>query len=176
MFKVKAIKPKALNVRQFAGTLNLALYNAGKQIKKDFEGTVKTWDHKPEFEVTPTNLRTATQWIRKAEVEVTTDDEIYGFVDRGTKPHVIMAGIYTGKSKKKSLAFPSVWAPKSKPGNLRARRGFKGKVDTFVPSVHHPGTEARGSTKMIAKNRKGWFKDYMQQHLNSAARKSGHSI
>ena len=65
-----------------------------------------------------------------------TDDTIYGYVNDGTRPHVIVA------KNAKRLAFgPST--PKTSVGSLSAGSGSRGGVTTFKRSVQHPGTAAR---------------------------------
>ena len=152
--------------------MRLALLNAmdkfGMVVKKDFEETTKTWKHKPKFEVQK-SLRQAAGPI----LFVFTQDEIYGYVDKGTRPHDIWAGYYTGKSEHKTLAFPSMSTPKTKPGSLKSGPGSKGEVDTFTPYVRHPGGKARGFTKLIAKQDMPKFKRAMETAMKKARAASG---
>jgi hypothetical protein len=167
---VKQIKPKALNAQAMQNALMAALKEVGKVIKKDFEDTTKYWKHKPKFEILA-DLSGPGPFVY-----VATDDEIYRYVNEGTKPHEIWAGAYTGKSNKRALAFPSVFTPKTKPGSLTSGRGRRGRVDTFVPMVHHPGTEAREFDKLIEEKRAKWYKRQMEDAMRKARRVSGHAI
>ena len=103
MIVAKAIKPARFNNLAFAYAIAAAAEKASKEIQKDFGATTATWKHKPKF------VREVDAGSRgrgkPVQVLVGTDDEIYRYVDEGTKPHPIFAGIYTGKSNKKALAF-----------------------------------------------------------------------
>jgi len=138
-------------------------------ILKDFQETTKTWAKKPKFDMLydlkggPTVL-------------IGTDDEIYRYVDEGTKPHPIFAGIYTGKSDKMVLAFPSIFKPKTTPNVIGSGPGFKGGDTVLRPYVNHPGTKPRNFSDNI---RKKWEKPYkrrMERAMKDAARKSGHGL
>jgi hypothetical protein len=166
---VKAIKPSKLR----DGKLRLELLNAMRKaatvVKSDFEKTVETWEKKPKFEVV-ISLRPEAPAIL-----VDTEDEIYRYVNDGTRPHAIFAGIFTGKSRKRVLSFPSQFRPKTKVRQLRSFRGFKGGPNVQRPFVQHPGTEARNFDEVIKKKRSAWFKRQMEKAMRKAARKSGHA-
>ena len=90
----KIIKPQRLKVDAMRLALLNPMRKVGTGIKADFEKTVSTWKNKPKFDM-QISLSPVPQ------TEVSTVDEIYGYVDKGTKPHLIWAGFYTGKSKHK---------------------------------------------------------------------------
>lgn len=165
---VKAIRPSKLKEKGLRLELLNAMRKAGTTIKKDFEKTTETWEKKPEFELVIS--------LRKPgpAILVDTDNEIYRYVNDGTKPHPIFAGIFTGKSKKRVLSFPSQFTPKTKVRQLRSFRGFKGGPNVQRPFVQHPGTEARRFDEVIRKKRTPWFKRRMERAMRRAARKSGH--
>lgn len=168
---LQSIQPKAmLQVAPIRLAMLNALRKAGTQVKKDFAQTTTTWKHKVTFE----SLISAAQ--NKLTLVVDTNDKIWGYVDQGTKPHDIWAGFYTGKSKKKTLAFASVWSPKTKPGSLSSGQGTRGATNTFRPYVRHPGTKARGFSSMITKRRTLWFQVTMLKALQEAAKKSGYAM
>ena len=95
-----------------------------KEIKKDFEGTTKTWKTKVVFEelyeIGPNDVT----------IFVGTDNEIYGFVDKGKRPHRIEPkGNYP-------LAFRSGYTgPKTKPGSLRSVNRGKATAPIFLQRV-----------------------------------------
>lgn len=165
---LKTIKPKRLNEQAMKDALYNAIRRVRTKVLKDYEGTVATWEHKPKF-IAETSLA-----IAGPRLEVYTTDEIYRYVDEGTKPHEIWAGAYTGKSDKKSLAFASAFSPKTKPNNLKSGAGSKGTVDTFTPFVNHPGTAARNFSEMIAKKNAKLFRTEMEKGMKDAAKASGH--
>lgn len=167
----KEIKPQKLKEKALRLELLNAIRKAGTQIKKDFEATTRTWEHKPKFEIL-ISLRHPPG----PTILVATDDKIYRFVNEGTRPHPIFAGIYTSKSRKKVLAFPSVSVPKTKPGSLSSGPGRKSGGTILRPYVQHPGTEARKFDQAVKKKRKTWFKRQMEKAMRTAAKKSGHGI
>lgn len=165
----KLIKPQTLKVDIFRLYFLNALRQAGRDIMKDFEKTTATWKNKPTFEI-QISLSGGLQ------VEVYTEDEIYRYVDKGTEPHDIWPGFYTGKSDKKVLAFSSTFSPKTIPGVIGSGPGSRGKVDTFRPYVEHPGTKARNFSEEIQKKWQTIFKTRMEQALRQARQASGHAI
>ena len=166
---IKQLKPATLKVDVFRLAFLNALRQAGRDIIEDFEKTTATWKNKPVFEM-QISLSGGLQ------VEVYTESEIYKFVDKGTKPHDIWPGFYTGKSDKKVLAFSSKSTPKTIPGVIDSGPGSRGKVDTFRPYVKHPGTKARQFSTMLARKwRKKLPKD-AQKAMDKATQVSGHSM
>jgi hypothetical protein len=171
MILMKTIKPARLKESAFRLEFLNAMRKAGTVIKQqDFEKTTATWKHKPKFESVVSLTGPGPVLL------VGTDDEIYGYVSRGTKEHAIWAGIYTGKSSKKVLAFPSRSTPKTRPGVIGSGAGSRGKVDTFRPYVMHPGTKPRKFEEAIRKKREKWFKRQMEMAMKRAAAKSGHGL
>ena len=168
-FFVKGIKPKRFKSEAFLREMQAMMDRFGKDVKKDFEKTTATWKKKPKFEtVTDTSAG-------EIAVLVATDDEIYKFTDEGTKPHPIFAGIYTGKSNKKTLAFSSTSRPKTTPNVIGSNPGVVGKRDTFVPFVQHPGTKARNFTKIIEAKWRRPFKRRAEAAMRKANKSAGHS-
>lgn len=170
MIVAKAIKPARLRDKAMRLALLNAMRKAGTQIKKDFQGTTKTWKRKPKFEVIVSLTGPGPVLL------VGTDDEIYGYVNFGTKPHPIFAGIYTGKSSKKVLAFPSMHTPKTTVGSLTSSAGSSGGPTVFTPFVMHPGTKARDFEGQIKKKREPWFKRQMERAMIDVAKASGHAM
>jgi hypothetical protein len=103
-------------------------------------------------------------------VLVGTDDEIYGYVNEGTKPHTIWA------KNARTLAFPSAYTPKTRPGHMTAGSGGASGPTVFAAEVHHPGTEARNFDKAIQKEWKPKFKRLMEQAMKTGATASGHGM
>jgi len=167
----KEVKPSKLKQGVFRLEWLNALRKAGIVIKnEDFGAITATWRHKPIIEVV-VSLSGAGPTLL-----VDSSDKIMNMLNSGTKRHPIFAGIYTGKSSKKVLAFASSSSPKTTPGVIGSTAGSRGKVDTFRPYVDHPGTEAREWDKAIAKKRKKWFNRQMEAAMRKAAQKSGHSL
>ena len=169
---VKEVKPQRFKEEAFQRVIRNALIRYSRIVLKDFERTVATWDHKPKF-IVKTH---ATARTPSPSLEVYTTDEIYGYVDGGTKAHDIWAGAYTGKSDKKTLAFPSMFSPKTKPNVIGSSAGSKGGETVMRPFVEHPGTKARNFSKIIEKQNEKPFQVAMQKAMAEAAKESGHAI
>lgn len=119
----------------------------GAEIVKDFESTVATWKHKPIFE-----LKTSTaQNTPSLEISVLTDDPIFGWVDEGTKPHIIVP------VKAKRLFFSVGGSPKTQPNLIGSSSGSPGNAPVVALVVHHPGTKARNFTVKIENKWRGEF-------------------
>lgn len=167
---VYAIEPKRLKPDAIRLALLTELGAIGGDIKKDFQKTTATWKKKPKFVLI--------KGLKKGLVEllVYTDDPIYYYVDKGTKPHLIWAGIYTGKSEATTLKFPGTFSAKTIPGVIGSLEGFSGGNPVYTPYVEHPGTKPRGFEKAITEL---WDKTYalrMDNAMERAAKESGHGI
>lgn len=145
--------------------LNKAADDSANDILLDFELTTATWNHQPKFEklvqVGPDEIA----------VLVGTDDEIYGYVDKGTKPHIIAP-----KKPGGVLAFPSGYTAKTRPNVASSSNGGSGGDTVFAAYVLHPGTEARNFDKVIQKDWEKKFKRRMEQAMSEAASASGHEV
>lgn len=108
-------------------------------IKADFEATTATWKHKPEFVIKFQPWPTA----GAISAVVYTDDEIYGYVDRGTKPHPIAAKYAP------YLRFQVGYHAKTTPNTIGSHGGGKFGPWRMPKEVQHPGTEARNFSQII---------------------------
>lgn len=175
VYLVKVIKPKRFKKTEFNRALRNAARRCGETIiREDYQTIVKTWstESKPEFKL-HTHVSGRTE---SPSIEIEAIGDIWRYVNEGTKPHPIFAGIYTGKSDKKALAFPSAFSPKTKVGVIGSSAGSSGGNTVTVPYVQHPGTKARNFDAAIAKKRSTWFKRQMEQAMSEAAEASGHRI
>ena len=161
---VKEIKPARFKEKAFRDAIRKAAKQAGKDIKKDFKKTTKTWKHKPRFE-------TVVAMDPNVEVLVGTDDEIYGYVSGGTKPHLIFP-----KKPGGMLAFPSSYKAKTRPRVIGSTAGGPSGPTVVRPYVEHPGIKPREFDKVIQKKWESPFKRRMERAMRDAARASGHSI
>jgi hypothetical protein len=144
------------------------MQEAADGFEEDFQATTATWKHWVKFEKTVDlgdPLRAA----------VYTDDEIYRYVNDGTEPHPIFAGIYTGKSNKRALAFPGTFSAKTAPRVIGSGAGASGGKTSVVPYVNHPGTEAREFDAVIQEKWTPRFKNTMEKALRDGARATGYS-
>lgn len=151
----KEIKPKRLKDEALRKELLKGIEKTGKDIKSDYEKTTKTWQHKPTF-IIESSLDP-----KGPEVLVGTDDEIYGYVDRGT-------------SVRRAL-MTNDFSPKTKKGVIGSSSG-RGGVVYVDKRLSLPGIEARDFSKTIEKKHQPRFKRAMESALSAGAKKSGHSL
>lgn len=135
----KAIKPQRLKDKSFRMTIYNKARAVGNAMKRDFEATTATWKHKPVFTV---DVSTKGQG---PAVLVGTSDQIYGYVNDGTKPHVIRP------KRGRVLRFASGYTAKTSPGVIGSGAGGASGGAIFSRQVNHPGTKARNFDEIIAK-------------------------
>ena len=137
MAKSKVILPKALVIDVVAQrrAITNALTATAKGIKADFGVTTQTWSNKPTFTINSPS---------PFERETSTDHAVYSMLNEGTKAHEIRP------RRSKVLRFPSVFRPKTIPGQIVSLHGARGGDAVFSRGVHHPGTEARKWDEVIA--------------------------
>lgn len=137
MIGIKAIKLDSdpLNLGAIRTAVRDGMWDAGKDGQELMERGVRTWSNKP----TITISRTADG------VAFGTDDPIYGYVNDGTKAHTI------APKRGRFLAFGAGGRAKTQPGVVGSGGGARGDTRVFARVVRHPGTKARGFTKVIAR-------------------------
>jgi hypothetical protein len=111
-------------------------------ISSDFDKTVKTWTKVPDFAVETAHVE-GNDLIGR----VTTDNEIYGYVNFGTEPHDIFP------VNAKALKFASGYRAKTTPNVIGSKAGGASGSPVYAMGVHHPGTDARNFDKEIARRR-----------------------
>jgi hypothetical protein len=151
MITLKPITPKtmAAKFKSAPDAVAKGMRGAAEGVKKDFESSTATWQHKPIFTIEP----------HGSDFVVGTTDEIYGYVDAGTRPHVIVA------RRARVLRFAPGGSPKTTPGRVTASGGSKGSGAVFVKRVNHPGTKARLFTKQIAERWRRGTAPFIRQAL-----------
>jgi hypothetical protein len=83
---------------------------------------------------------------------VGTDNQIYDYVTRGTRPHLIKPKkgkfLVFGEGKYKSVTRPGVLGARNVGTRLVPKGGVARPI--FARSVKHPGTKARGFEELVA--------------------------
>lgn len=138
MFKLMPIKPKgrSSDFSRLPGAVKRGMRDAAEAVKKDFDLTTQGWNHDVEFTI---------EEAGDYDLTVSTDDEIWGWVDEGTDPHIIMP------KKAKRLRFATGGTPKTRVGSIISGAGARGSTVVFRGAVRHPGTKARDFSGQIAK-------------------------
>lgn len=162
---LKPILPKKFNDKALFAELVKGMEPVEAGILKDYQAGVKDWDTKVEF-----TSKTTVNPHGAISVEVDTDNEIYGFVHEGTKPHSI-----TAKGNKR-LRFQGTYTAKTVPGVIQSRSG--GSSGDFVSrkQVQHPGFKGRFFSKPIKKKWGPFMKRQMDRAMVKAAKASGHTL
>lgn len=155
-FQLKVIRPKHPNFLDpdvYERAIREGLKESADLVKKDLDATVDTWKHKPTFTIKLTGYT----------ITVSTDSEIYGYVDKGTKPHII-----TAKSKAR-LRFQQGYSPKTSPGVIGSSEGGPSGDVLFRRVVKHPGTKARKFGKTIKERIAKVMPQRMREKIKKAA-------
>jgi hypothetical protein len=92
------------------------------------------------------------------------------WIDKGTKPHVILPVNAT------VLAFPSSYSAGSTPGSIKTKAATSGGDTVFARGVNHPGTEARGWTEILQKDLQEVVDWFMPDVMEEVANISGHAV
>lgn len=153
---IKAIIAKdPLHIAKQVQAIENALEGTAKAIKVDYLVTAQTWQHKPRFDITNPGNYTR---------EIATSDEIYGYVDLGTRPHIIRP------RNASQLRFQSGYKAKTSPNVIASRPGGKFGPTVYTREVKHPGTQARGFSKAIAKK---WNREWPRNLQRAIAAANG---
>lgn len=121
---------------QFREAIAKEMERESRAVVREYTITTRTWKRKVRFEV---NI------FPDGEMVIGTDNPIFGYVDEGTRPHIIRPRLA------KALRFNTVFRAKTVPNQITARPGMSAPPVAIRMEVHHPGTEARNFTKLIAK-------------------------
>lgn len=160
VLKFKQIKPSTLNIDGMIDALVAEAERVADEIETDFAFTTSTWDHQPKFE----KEIDTTDGIA---VLVGTDDEIYGYVNDGTRPHTIEP------VNKSVLRFQAGYTPKTSPGSMTSKRGGSFGDFVYAKSVRHPGIRPRNFDKRISKEWESKYKSRMEGAMRDARHASG---
>ena len=143
--KVTAIKlsKNPFNAVKQKMAIQNSLRAAAEGARADFMVTTKTWSHQPQFEVKVTATYS----------EVSTGDETYSFVTKGTRAHLIYP------RRRKRLVFRGgKYSAKTSPGVIGSRSGSSGSGKiVFSKAVRHPGSKARNFDSVIKQK---WEKQF----------------
>lgn len=156
MIKLVPILPKRRNQfdpKRQRQAIDAGLKDAADGALADFESTTATWDTKPTFTTKP----------QKDGIKVGTDDDIWNMLNAGTKPHDIVAS-------KIALRFPGASTAKTRPGFIGSQAGGARGAPIFRKRIRHPGTKARGWSKLIAKKWQSRIGLLVQKRISEAMR------
>lgn len=132
------------------GLFDKAFEQASRAMEKDVKGAfidaTSGWKNQPVWRgyvrLTANNIY----------ISVGTTNEIFKFVDEGTKAHII------------------------RPVRAKMLHWVDGGQDFFAKEVHHPGTKPQNISKEIQQIWLGLMPEYFDKYLLEALQKSGHKI
>jgi hypothetical protein len=147
---------KSFNSARYKAEIDAVKKRVTDGVLDDFQRTTATWQHKFRFGVT----RRGNDWY------VSTKDEIYGYVDQGTRPHVIRA-----RSGKRLAFRQGGFRSKTQVDVIGSGSGRAADGNLVRPeSVNHPGTKPRNFSKRIKEKwQKIWITE-MQAAIRRAAK------
>lgn len=154
MIKLVAIKPsaKAINFTRFADAAKLGMKDAANDAVKDIEATTATWKHDVDIVVKE----------RSDGYSITVKDDVWNMLDKGTRAHRIIV------RKAKRLRFGRGFAAKTRPGFIGSTAGTKATGAVFKREVNHPGTKARGWSRLIGAKYRSQLQRYISKRIREA--------
>lgn len=149
------IKKDVINIKQLLGVIAGVNLETAKSVRTDLQKTTRTWKTKVLFtiEIGKDGTGSAT---------VYTNNEIYAYVNYGTKPHIIRP------RNGRFLTFYTPFKAKTRVRFLGSGNGSKGNNFVLTKEVHHPGTEAREWDIVIAEKWTQPHADKMQRRITNA--------
>lgn len=129
-----------------------ALEETSQAIKVDYNVTTATWKRRPTFTI---------KKVQTYIYDIYTDNEIYGYVSEGTKPHRIVP------VNAASLAFPANYAAKTTPRVIASRPGGSSGPTVFSKGVMHPGFPGRDFPEVINDKWEREWPAQLQRAINS---------
>lgn len=158
--KLAAITPKNVpQAKEYLRAIEQAYRKTTNLTQRDLQSTVKTWDHDVDFVVVED--RSGGDY----ELTAGTDDKIYGYVNDGTKPHVITP------KKSRFLSFRGGYSAKTRVGVIGSRAGGASGAKVVARSVKHPGFPGRNFIAVIRKRRQKTLEQETSQNIAKVARK-----
>jgi hypothetical protein len=153
--KLIPIQPKGFeaHMKALPGAVKVGMRKAAEAVKKDFELTVKGWEHPAAFTIGEQG---------DGSFVVGTDDQRWKWIDEGTPPHVI------APKRGKVLVFGVGGRPKTTPGRLTSGGGAKGNIVVIRPHVNHPGTKPRNFTELIMKRWRRGVQPFVRAAIEEA--------
>lgn len=154
MIQLKAIKPsaKAIQFTRFADAAKRGMQDAAEDAKQDIEATTSTWQHDVAITVKE----------RSDGYSISVEDAVWNMLDKGTRAHRIVA------RKAKRLRFAGGYRAKTRPGFIGSSSGGASGGAIFRQSVMHPGTVARGWSKLIGAKYRSRLQSYISKRIKEA--------
>jgi hypothetical protein len=157
--QLNPILPKHIpSSKDYLKVMQASALKAIKAAKRDYESTTHTWNHKPKFVIV--EQETAVDYLAATG----TNDKIYGYVDDGTRAHVIRP------KRSKYLRFLSGYRAKTRVGIIGSQEGGAFGDPRFATEVNHPGFPGRKFTQTIRSRRQKTLEQDISHEIAKTAR------
>lgn len=160
MAKLKAITPpKQTWSKTMTAEIAKATTDTLNTMKHDFERTVRGWNTRVIF-TTQKSLKVSGDSLRGS---VGTDNKIYGYVNNGTRAHIIRP------KRAKALRFRTGYRPKTQFRTLISKSGGGAYGPyAYAQVVRHPGTAPREFDVTIADMRQPDYEQAVRKAIMKA--------
>lgn len=150
--------------------MEAAVREHGNTLKAEFQGIVSDWEHQPDF-VVETKVTASAIAVEVRPRKRRKASDIFGWVDKGTKPHVIRP---KRSNKRGRLAFRLGYSALTRP-IARAHVGTGQANGPFVmpAEVHHPGTTPRRFSETVQQRTYPAFRKLIESTFRRMARQKG---
>ena len=149
---MKVIIPRNLfNTAKLERAIENALTGSAKAAKVDFDVTTQTWDRRPDFTIDS----------EPGKRTISTDNEIYGYVNDGTESHPIVA------KNAPTLVFGVPFGAKTQVRVIGSGAGSRGTIIRRPKAIMHPGTVAREFDQVIKEKWDDLLPKTLQRSIDS---------
>lgn len=136
-----------------------AINQETETIESDFQKTTRTWKTVVRFRILKAQ-REGDALIGASG----TDNVIYGYVTRGTRPHIIRP------RRARALRFQRGYSAKTRRGLIGSATGGSFGATVFSQGVKHPGNEGREFEEQIAGFHQKSFARRVQENIEKATK------
>jgi len=164
--RLTPIIPKEMNSRAYSDQLMKTAIRLHRQIARDARSITKTWEHDP-------------KWRERAPYfsgnhlifEISSDDSILGWLDKGVEGHTIVRG------DSPFFILPQTFSPKTQPWVIGSVAGTREGI-SFVrqEEIEWPGIEARHFEEALIAKWSSVMQDELQNAFDKGAHLSGHFL
>ena len=158
-FRLKFIDPGKINIQAFRREMNKAIKEQRDILSEDLDRITRTWEHDVKFKI---DMKDSGD---KIEGSISTDDEIFGYVEKGTRSHWVRPRHRGGV-----LAFRKNYRAKTRSGLIGSTQGGASGNTVFSRGHKVSGIKGREFLKAIYLVRQAGFKRRMQKAFEEASK------
>ena len=158
-FRFKFIDPGKINIQAFRRELAKAIKDQKDELAGDLDKVTRTWEHDVKFKI---DVKDSGD---KIEGSISTDDEIFGYVENGTRSHWVRPRHRNGV-----LAFKKNYRAKTRSGLIGSTQGGASGSTVFSRGHKVSGIKGRKFFNAIYTIRQAGFKRRMQKAFEEATK------